>query len=93
MLLLLLGVAAARETALTARDRQVLEKAKLIDRWFEERRQHPRREIVGRVRSAARREKDPWVPPTWTWSKEDDGPGPSQELTGTNHAKPVDRAS
>ena len=32
MLLLLLGVAAARETALTARDRQVLEKAKLIDR-------------------------------------------------------------
>ena len=38
MLLLLLGVAAARETALTARDRQVLEKARLIDRWFEERR-------------------------------------------------------
>ena len=59
MLVLLLGVAAAREAALTARDRQVLEKAKLIDRWFEERRQHPRREIVGQVRSAARREKDP----------------------------------
>ena len=93
MLLLLLGVAAARETALTARDRQVLEKAKLIDRWFEERRQHPRREIVGRVRSAARREKDPWVPPTWTVSKEADVPGPWQEVSGTNHAKQVFRAS
>ncbi len=93
MLLLLLGVAAARETALTARDRQVLEKAKLIDRWFEERRQHPRREIVGRVRSAARREKDPWVPPTWTVSKEEDVPGPWQEVSGTNHAKQVFRAS
>ncbi|MAH92647.1 MAG: hypothetical protein CME99_05675, partial [Hyphomonas sp.] len=79
--MLLLGVAAARETALTARDRHVLEKAKLIDRWFEERRQHPRREIVGRVRSAARREKDPWVPPTWTVSKEEDVPGPWQELS------------
>ncbi len=90
---LLLGVAAARETALTARDRQVLEKAKLIDRWFEERRQHPRREIVGRVRSAARREKDPWIPPTWTVSKEEDVPGPWQELSGTNHAKQVFRAS
>ena len=48
-MLLLLALAAVRvhaklvEKTLTARDRQVLEKAKLIDKWFEERRQHPRR--------------------------------------------------
>ena len=98
-MLLLLALAAVRvhakpvEKALTARDRQVLEKAKLIDKWFEERRQHPRREIVGRVRSAAKRASDPWVPPTWTVSKEEDIPKPWQEVSGTNHAKQVFRAT
>ena len=98
-MLLLLALAAVRvhaklvEKTLTARDRQVLEKAKLIDRWFEERRQHPRREIVGRVRSAAKRASDPYVPPTWTVSKEEDIPKPWQEVSGTNHAKQVFRAT
>ena len=98
-MLLLLALAAVRvhaklvEKTLTARDRQVLEKAKLIDKWFEERRQHPRREIVGRVRSAAKRASDPYVPPTWTVSKEEDLPKPWQEVSGTNHAKQVFRAT
>ena len=81
------------EKTLTARDRQVLEKAKLIDKWFEERRQHPRHEIVGRVRSAAKRASDPWIPPTWNVSKPEDVPEPWQELSGSNHAKQVFRAT
>ena len=98
-MLLLLALAAVRvhaklvEKTLTARDRQVLEKAKLIDKWFEERRQHPRHEIVGRVRSAAKRASDPWIPPTWNVSKPEDVPEPWQELSGSNHAKQVFRAT
>ena len=63
-MLLLLALAAVRvhaklvEKTLTARDQKILVKALFIDRWFEDRRQHPRREIVGRVRSAAKRAAD-----------------------------------
>ncbi len=98
-MLLLLALAAVRvhaklvEKTLTARDQKILVKALFIDRWFEDRRQHPRREIVGRVRSAAKREKDPWIPPSWTVSKEEDVPGPWREVPGNNHAKKVFRAT
>ena len=86
-MLLLLALAAVRvhaklvEKTLTARDQKILVKALFIDRWFEDRRQHPRREIVGHVRSAAKRAADPWIPPSWTVSKEEDVPGPWQEVS------------
>ena len=81
---------------LSRRDRTILARALNVDRWFEDRRLHPRPFIVGHVRSRLSRQErnaTPWTPATWRVSKAGDVPEPWEVVSGSNHAKQVFRAT